>query len=363
MLDNSDKETRWMSYSGAIREGIDQAMEENSSLIVIGEGVPDPKSIFMTTAGLRDKYGDKRVYDMPLAENGMTGICIGAALDGIRVLLVHQRIDFSLLSLDQVINNAAKWYYMFNGQVSVPIVIRLIVGRGWGQGPQHSQSLQALYAQIPGLKVVMPATPTDAKGMLIAALKDDNPVIFIEHRWLHHIEDYVPEKFYSTSLDKAHVLREGNDSTVVGISLMVIELLKVANALSEIGIEIEVVDLRSVRPIDIDTIIESVSKTNNLIIADTASKTGGISGEIISQVVETNLDILKKSPLRISSPDHPVPTSHFMADEYYHDPDQIAEQIMDYLGYQDESGRKLVCEKLAITGPKDVPNRDFHGPF
>jgi pyruvate dehydrogenase E1 component beta subunit len=356
-----DKNLRKLTYSEAIREGIDQAMKDNPNLIVIGEGVPDPKSIFLTTEGLQDKYGSNRVFDMPLSENGMTGVCIGAALNGTSVLMIHQRIDFAMLAMDQIINNAAKWHYMFNGQSSVPIVIRVIVGRGWGQGPQHSQNLQALFAHIPGLKVVTPATAKDAKGMMIAALQDKNPVIFIEHRWLHHIEDAVPEKKYLSKLDKAQILRNGSDITIVANSLMTIESMKAAEALSKIGVDVEIVDLRSIKPIDLDTILKSVSKTKNLVVVDSAWKTGGISGEIISLVVESSFDQLEQAPLRITSPDHVVPTSHYLADEYYNDAKQISQHVLEFLGKQDCVD--IVNRQFKVHGSVDVPNREFHGPF
>ena len=361
MHKSNNKDLRKLTFSEAIREGIDQVMADDSDLIVIGEGVPDPKSIFMTTDGLIEKYGDKRVFDMPLSENGMTGVCIGAALNGTSVLMIHQRIDFAMLAMDQIINNAAKWHYMFNGQSSVPIVIRVIVGRGWGQGPQHSQNLQALFAHIPGLKVVTPATAKDAKGMMIAALQDKNPVIFIEHRWLHHIEDAVPEKMYLSELDKAQILRNGSDVTIVANSLMTIESMKAAEVLSEVGVDVEIVDLRSIKPIDLDTILKSVSKTKNLVVVDSSWKTGGISGEIISLVVESSYDLLERAPLRITSPDHVVPTSHYLADEYYQDAKQIANQVLEFLNQQD--GVDVINSKLKINGPADVPNREFHGPF
>jgi acetoin:2,6-dichlorophenolindophenol oxidoreductase subunit beta len=361
MHKSHNKDLRKLTFSEAIREGIDQSMADDPNLIVIGEGVPDPKSIFMTTSGLIEKYGDKRVFDMPLSENGMTGVCIGAALNGTHVLMIHQRIDFAMLAMDQIINNAAKWHYMFNGQSSVPIVIRVIVGRGWGQGPQHSQNLQAIFAHIPGLKVVTPATAKDAKGMMIAALKDKNPVIFIEHRWLHHIEDAVPEEMYPSDLDKAQIIRSGSDVTIVANSLMTIETMKAAKVLSEVGIDVEIVDLRSIKPIDLDTIIKSVSKTKNLIVVDSAWKTGGISGEIISLVIESSFDLLDKAPLRITSPDHFVPTSHYLADGYYQDAKQIAKQVLDFFDQQD--GIDIINKKFKIDGPVDVPNREFHGPF
>jgi acetoin:2,6-dichlorophenolindophenol oxidoreductase subunit beta len=355
------KTLRNLTFSEAICEGIDQAMDSDNNLIVIGEGVPDPKSIFETTKGLQEKFGKDRVFDMPLSENGMTGICIGAALNNTPVLMIHQRIDFALLAMDQIVNNAAKWHYMFNGQSSVPIVIRVIVGRGWGQGPQHSQNLQALFAHIPGLKVVAPATAKDAKGMIIAALKDKNPVIFIEHRWLHHIKDSVPKEMYHSELDKAQILRYGADVTIVANSLMTIESIKAAEVLSEIGVNVEVVDLRSIKPIDLDIILKSVSKTKNLIVVDSAWKTGGISAEIIALVVESSFDLLERAPLRVTSPDHVVPTSHYLADEYYQDAKQICNKILEFLGRSDS--KNLIHDKLEIKGPKDVPNKEFHGPF
>ena len=361
MRDSHNKNIRKLTFSDAIREGIDQAMKDDPNLIVIGEGVPDPKSIFETTKGLQEKFGKNRVFDMPLSENGMTGICIGAALNGTPVLMIHQRIDFALLAMDQIINNAAKWHYMFNGQSSVPIVIRVIVGRGWGQGPQHSQNLQALFAHIPGLKVVTPATAKDAKGMMVAALRDKNPVIFIEHRWLHHIEDSVPKEMYISSLEKAQVLREGVDITIVANSLMTIESMKAAEALASIGVNVEIIDLRSIKPIDLDTILKSVSKTKNLVVIDSAWKTGGVSAEIVALVLESSFDLLERAPLRIASPDHVVPTSHYLADEYYQDAKQIYNKILDFLGRPND--KKLTHNELEIKGPMDVPNRDFHGPF
>jgi len=361
MRDSHNKNIRKLTFSEAIREGIDQVMKDDSNLIVIGEGVPDPKSIFETTKGLQEKFGKNRVFDMPLSENGMTGICIGAALNGTPVLMIHQRIDFALLAMDQIINNAAKWHYMFNGQSSVPIVIRVIVGRGWGQGPQHSQNLQALFAHIPGLKVVTPATAKDAKGMIIAALKDKNPVIFIEHRWLHHIEDAVPEETYPSKLDRAQILRYGLDVTIVANSLMTIETMKAAKKLSEVGIDVEIVDLRSIKPIDLDTILKSVSKTKNLVVVDSAWKTGGVSAEIIALVLESSFDLLERAPLRITSPDHVVPTSHYLADEYYQDAKQISLHVLEYFDQQDSMD--MVNKIFKTNDPKDVPNREFHGPF
>lgn len=354
-----------ITFAAAIREGLDQAMEKDARVIVIGEGVPDPKAIFDTTAGLRAKYGERRVFDMPLAENGMTGICIGAALSGLRPVMVHQRVDFALLAMDQLINNAAKWHYMFDGKASVPLVVRMIVGRGWGQGPQHSQSLQAMFAQAPGLRVVMPTTASDAKGMLISAIEDNNPVLFIEHRWLHQIKDSVPEGYYRVPLDRAKVLHEGDAVTVAAFSYMAVEALIAAKALkSAMGIGIEVLDMRSVRPLDVASVLKSVRKTGRLIVADTAFRTGSIAGELISQVAEQAFAVLKTHPVRIASPDHPAPTSHFMAKHYYPGPQTIADAVLDMTGTgRDTSSYREMCALMLRDGPHDTPNRGFTGPF
>lgn len=360
-----DIEKRDITFAQAVREGIDQAMEQDARVIVIGEGVPDPKAIFNTTAKLRDKYGARRVFDMPLSENGITGVCIGAALSGMRPVMVHQRIDFALLAMDQLVNNAAKWHYMFDGKASVPIVVRLIVGRGWGQGPQHSQSLQGMFAQVPGLKVAMPTTAHDAKGILISAIEDDNPVLFIEHRWLHQIKDNVPEEYYRVPLGQAKVLHEGDVVTVAAFSYMAVESLIAAKALmSTMGIAIDVLDMRTVRPLDVVRVLNSVRKTGRLIVADTAFRTGSIAGELISQVVEKAFDALKTHPVRIASPDHPVPSSHFMAEQYYPSAQTIADKVLDMVKADKTSSRyRDLCVLMVRNGPHDTPNLGFTGPF
>jgi len=254
---------------------------------------------------------------------------------------------------------------MFNGKSNVPLVIRMIIGRGWGQGPQHSQSLQALFSLIPGLKVVMPTTPHDAKGMMIAAIKDNNPVIFIEHRWLHSIVDKVPEPMYLLSLDKAQIICQGNDITLAAFSYITVEALIAVRALRSImGISVELIDMRSVRPLDSQTVINSVKKTGRLIVADTASKTGSISAELISQVVEGAFESLKTSPIRVCSPDFPVPTASSMTKEYYPTPATIADFVLMQLGKErfTSSYQELM---LSITRKNmhDIPNQEFKGPF
>jgi len=356
---------RQLTFVEAIRESLDQAMEQDSRVIVIGEGVPDPKAIFNTTAGLREKYGPRRVFDMPLAENGLTGACIGAAMSGIRPVMIHQRIDFALLAMDQLINNAAKWHYMFDGKASVPMVVRMIVGRGWGQGPQHSQSLQAMFAQVPGIKVIMPTTAYDAKGMMVSAIEDNNPVLFIEHRWLHHVKDSVPDTYYRVPIGKARLIHEGSDVTVAAFSYMVFEALIAAKSMfAEMGVGLDVIDMRTVRPLDVESVLASVQKTGRLIVADTAFRTGSIAGELISQVVEKAFSALKAPPVRIASPDFPTPTSPFMAEHYYPSPQTIADAALDLLGNSKESDSyRRMSATFVRSGPHDAPNREFSGPF
>ncbi|MBI3267039.1 MAG: alpha-ketoacid dehydrogenase subunit beta, partial [Chlamydiae bacterium] len=277
---------RELKFFEAIHEAFDLCLAKDPHVYIMGLGVPDPKGIFGTTLGLQEKYGSDRIMDMPTAENGITGVALGSALVGMRPILTHQRIDFAILAMEQMVNQAAKWHYMFGGRASVPLVVRLIVGRGWGQGPQHSQSLQSWFAHIPGLKVVMPVTPYDAKGLLISSIEDNNPVIFIEHRWLHNISGPVPEEMYRVPLGKAKVAREGKDVTVVAISYMVLEALRAAEVLAEEGIQLEVVDVRTLYPLDETLILHSVRKTGRLIVADTSWKSFGASAEIIALVAE-----------------------------------------------------------------------------
>jgi pyruvate/2-oxoglutarate/acetoin dehydrogenase E1 component len=356
---------RKLSYISAIREALDQAMELDDSVIIIGEGVPDPKAIFKSTSGLYEKYGCSRVFDMPLAENGLTGVCIGAALSGMRPIMVHQRIDFALLSMDQIVNNAAKWRYMFNGKSCVPLVIRMIVGRGWGQGPQHSQSLQSLFAAIPGLKVVMPTTAYDAKGMLIAAIRDNNPVIFIEHRWLHHIEDEVPEHIYEVPLGKANIVHQGGDVTIAAFSYMTFEALKAARCLfSFMGIGVELIDMRSVRPLDVNLVKKSLEKTGRLIVVDTAHKTGSIAGELITNIAEEAFHLLRAAPVRICTPDFPTPTASSMTLDYYPTSLVVAKAVIEVLGKANNSDSvRKVMRSLELKDWHDVPSHEFNGPF
>ena len=351
---------REITYAQAILEATDQCMGKDSSVYIMGLGVPDPKGVFGTTLGLQEKYGDRRVMDMPVSENAMTGVAIGSAIRGMRPILTHQRIDFMLLSLDQIINNAAKWHYMFDGKMRVPMVIRLIVGRGWGQGPQHSQSLQALFAHIPGLKVVMPSTPNDAKGLLISSIEDDNPVIFLEHRWLHHVFGEVPEEIYRVPLGKANILKQGKDVTIVATSHMALESFRAARFLEAKGVEVEVVDLRTIKPLDEQTILNSVRKTGKLVVVDGGWKFLGLPAEIITMVIEKAFNHLKAPPCRVAFPDIPTPTSRVLSSEFYPGVINVVNAVNGILGMPDVGEVELGLSQDIL---KDIPDKSFTGPF
>ncbi len=353
--------TRHLKFFQAIHEATDLAMEKDPRVYLMGLGVPDPKGIFGTTLGLQQKYGPGRVMDMPTAENGMTGVAIGSAMVGMRPLMVFQRVDFALLAMDQIVNTAAKWHYMYGGRENIPMVMRLIIGRGWGQGAQHAQSLQAWFAHVPGLKVIMPATPHDAKGLLLASIEDNNPVIFLEHRWLHNTFGPVPEGYYTVPIGKARVAREGKDVTIAATSQMFVEALHAAQILSEQAqIEAEVVDIRTLRPLDSETILRSVAKTGRLIVADTGWKTGGFAGEVIAVAAEKAWDVLKSPPRRVASEDCPVPTSQALSIHCYSRTMDIVYQVCEMVGSDKESIR-VPEEILAV--PADIPDASFAGPF
>jgi len=350
---------RELNYANAIKEATDFCLEVDQSVLVIGLGVPDPKGIFGTTIGLQDKYGVDRVMDMPLAENGMTGVVIGASLNGYRPILTHQRVEFALLSIEQIVDQAAKWFYMNAGQQNVPIVIRLIIGRGWGQGAQHSQSLESWFAHIPGLKVVMPSNAYDAKGLLISSVEDNNPVIFIEHRWLHNTIDYVPTGGYKVPIGKAKVAREGKDVTIIAHSYMVLESIRCAEVLSNQGISVEVVDLRSIRPLDTETILGSVSKTLRVVVADNGWVKFGVSAEIISVITENIFDKLLSAPVRIGMNDSPSPSTRALANNFYPRAENIAKIISKMMGI-DIDMSDLTPKSDALL---DIPDPSFKGPF
>ncbi len=355
---------RELKFNQAILEGTSQLLESDPSVYIMGLGVPDPKGTFGTTSGLQEKFGPERVMDMPTSENAMTGVAIGTAIRGMRPILTHQRVDFFLLALDQLINNAAKWHYMFGDQLTAPIVIRLVMGRGWGQGPQHSQSLQSLFGHIPGLKVVMPSTPHDAKGLLISAVKDNNPVVFLEHRWLHNTHGIVPEEMYEVPIGKARVIQEGTDVTIAACSHMTLEARRAVELLHEEGISAELIDIRSVKPLDKETIIKSVRKTGRLIVADPDWKTCGFASEVIASISEEAFNDLKSPPMRVTYPDRHSPTSWALSNHYYPSSRVIAMEAFKIMRLPSKA-QMLLQELLEFRseGPLDVPDTSFTGPF
>lgn len=348
-----------MTYGEAIRDALGIALALDSRVIVYGLGATDPKGIFGTTLGLQQKYGSARVFDMPTSENAMTGVGVGAALGGLRPVLMHQRLDFALLSLDQIVNNAAKWRFMFGGKRGVPLTIRMIIGRGWGQGPTHSQSLQAWFAHIPGLKVVMPALPEDAKGLLLASIFDEDPVIFLEHRWLHNLKGEVPSGNHRVRIGSARTMRSGSDVTIVAMSLMSVEALHAVDHLAGQGVSCDLIDLRTVRPIDWTTIETSVRRTGRLLALDTGYETGGIAGEIVAHVAETCWSSLKAAPRRLAMPDVPEGTSPALTEHYHVRAEHVAAAAGDLIGRQVEVSSLIAARRY----PHDVPGDWFQGPF
>lgn len=308
---------RKIKYSKAIDETLKQMMEKDERIIVMGQGVDNPWFVGMSMVGLVKKFGSKRVIDPPVAENGVTGIAIGAALAGIRPVVLHPRMDFMLLAMDQIVNHAAKWHYMFGSKVKVPITIRGIINRGKEQASQHSQSLQAMFMHAPGIKVVMPSTPYDAKGLLVASIEDDNPVLYIDDRWLYNHVGEVPKKLYSIPIGEGAVRRKGKDVTVVATSYMAFEASKAADSLGDEGIDVEVVDLRSLKPLDENLLFESVKKTGRLVIADATWKTCGVAAEISALVASGAFEHLKAPIMRVSLPDTPAPSSTTLEKAYY----------------------------------------------
>jgi pyruvate dehydrogenase E1 component beta subunit len=349
---------RQLKFAEAVNEAIDICMARDPRVFVLGLGTSDPVGVFGTTKGLAQRHGAARVVDMPVAENGMTGVALGAALAGLRPIMTHLRFEFAMLAIDPLVNQAAKWHYMFGGQAIAPMVVRLIVGRGWGQGPQHSQSLHAWFAHVPGLKVVMPATPSDAKGMLIASIEDDAPVVFVEHRWLHGIHGHVPEGYFTTPLTPK-LFRRGRDVTIASLSYMTLEAARAAARLTAQGIEAEIIDMRSINPFEADLVVESVARTGRLIVCDHATRTGGFAAEVVTRVTEAAHGALKAAPIRITLPDGPTPTTRALSNYYYPSALHIEAAAMRVLG-------RPSFDPIAGIGPADlldVPDGSFKGPF
>lgn len=319
--------SRILTYAQALNETLTQLLETDENVILIGQGVISPWYVGTTTAGLIDKFGDQRVIDTPVSENAITGVAAGAAMVGMRPILEHPRMDFMHLAMDQIANQAANWYLMFGYQLNLPMTIWGIINRGGEQAAQHSQALQAIYAHIPGLKVVMPSTPRDVKGLLVSSVYDDNPVLFIDDRWLYQVKGAVPEELFFEPVGKGVVRKEGKDLTVVATSYMVHEALKAASELYNENVDIEVIDLRCLKPIDERLLFESVAKTGRIVIADGGWRTCGVAAEISALIAENAFHSLKAPVFRVTLPDSPAPASSVLENDYYPDSNDIIEAI------------------------------------
>jgi pyruvate dehydrogenase E1 component beta subunit len=302
---------RTITYRDALREAIREEMLRDERIFILGEDIAGYGGTYAVSKGLFEEFGEKRVRDTPLAEEAITGAAIGAALGGLRPILELMTINFSLLASDLLVNSAAKFHYMFGGQPQIPLVVRMPGGGGAQRGAQHSQMLESWYAHIPGLKVVMPATPYDAKGMLKSAVRDPNPVLFIEHELLYNVKGEVPDDGveYTVPLDRGEVKREGQHVTIITFSRMLHVTLQAAEELAEEGIQAEVIDLRSIRPIDIDLILDSVKKTNRVVIAEEGWKYFGTGQGLAALIYEFAFDYMDAPIQHVNSADVPMPYS------------------------------------------------------
>ena len=318
---------RKISYAQAINEAIYQAMERDNRVFLIGQGVKSPWYVGNTTRGLLEKFGPERIIDTPVSENGITGVAVGAAIAGMKPIVVHPRMDFMLYAADPIINEAANWHYMFGGKLSVPMVIWAIINRGGEQAAQHSQALQAIFAHIPGLKVVMPSNPYDAKGLLISALKDENPVLYIDDRWLYKLKGDVPEEIYTVPIGKGQIIKKGKEVTIVANSYIVWEATQAVKGLVKEGVDTELIDLRSLNPLDTELLFASVKKTGRLVVVDGGWKTCGVAAEVSALICENIFKYLKAPIIHITLPDTPAPASFALEQLYYPRAKDISEVV------------------------------------
>jgi pyruvate/2-oxoglutarate/acetoin dehydrogenase E1 component len=300
---------RELTYRQALNEALHEEMARDPSVCVLGEDVGSYGGPFQVTRGLYDRFGEKRVRDTPISEEGFVGIAVGAAMTGLRPVVEILYIDFSTLAMDQIVNQAAKAHYMFGGKARVPLVIRTQGGGGRGNAAQHSQSLEMWYVHVPGLIVVQPSTPYDAKGLLKTAIRDDNPVVFIEHKLLYNTTGPVPEEEYLVPLGAAACRRSGSDVTIVATSRMVLFALDAAEALARQGIEAEVIDPRTLKPLDVQAIVRSVQKTGRLVVVNEGHRTGGFTAEVAARVQREAFDWLDAPIVQVATEDVPLPYS------------------------------------------------------
>ena len=346
---------RSLEFGSAIREALDQAMEKDEKVVIFGLDVDDPKRILGTTKELVEKYGSERVFGTPLSEDAMTGVAIGMAMAGLRPVHVHIRMDFLMLAMNQLVNIASKVHYMTGGQLFVPLVVRSIIGKSWGQGAQHSQALYSMLMHVPGLKVIAPTTPYDAKGGLLTSIADNNPVIFVEHRLLYYQKNIVPEGYYTIEQGKARITHTGNQVTLVAISYMQIECLKAQFYLEEKGISVEVIDPIWLEPLDILTISNSARKTGRLCVVDNGWLSCGTGSEIIARVLENLQNDYQLKVHRIGFAPVTCPPSPPLENSFYPNAQSIASQILNFV-----EGRNY---NWFPEENKDISEIEFRGPF
>ncbi|HRY28825.1 MAG TPA: pyruvate dehydrogenase complex E1 component subunit beta [Elusimicrobiota bacterium] len=323
---------RIIKFGEALREAMFLAMEQDPAVFVMGIGVDDHKAVFGSTRGLVQKFGKARVFDIPISENALTGVAVGAALGGLKPVFIHIRCDFLYLAMDQLFNIAAKWRYMFGGQMNVPMVIRCVIGRSWGQGAQHSQNLTSFFMHVPGIKVAMPTTANEAQGLLLAAIEDPNPVVLIEHRLLYDIPGHVPERLGPIPFGRAEIRRTGKDVTLVASSYMAVEALKAAEFLESQGIDVEIVDPVSLVPLDRETIVNSVKKTGKLLVVDSGWSTCGVGAEIAALAAEKAFASLTGPVRRLGQEQTTCPVSKPLEKIFYPDAAKIAREVFDMMG-------------------------------
>src|SRR5436190_6190891 len=321
------KEGRVDSYAQAINEALSLALENVPNVFVHGQGVADPTAMFGTTRGLPARFGRTRVFDTPLSEEAMMGVSAGAAMNGMRPVFMHNRPDFVLLAFNQLVTHASKFHFMDNGQTTVPMVVWAAIGRGWGSGAQHSQAIHGMLLGVPGLKIVMPSTPYDAKGLLLSAILDNNPVCVFEHRWLMKKDGVVPEGFYRVPNGKGIYRRRRSDVTIVGASHAIELGMQAAKLLADEGIEADVIDLRTVKPLDETLVLESLHRTGRLVVVDTAWMTGGLCAEVGCLAAEKGYADLKAPVVRVGLPDVPTPAGYTLEQFYYPDAVRVVDAV------------------------------------
>lgn len=349
-------EGRLLRYVDALAEACAQEMDRDPDVFIFGLDVDDHKAIQGSTRGLLERFGPERVFTTPLSEDAMTGVAIGAAMAGMRPIHVHIRMDFMLLCMNQLINVAAKAHAMYGGTLKAPLVVRSMIGKSWGQGAQHSQALHAMFMHVPGLKVVAPSNAHDAKGCMIAAIRDDNPVIFMEHRLLYPTEAHVPEAAYAVTPGRARIAAEGSDVTIVAISNMVQEALRARELLADVGISAEVIDPVWLAPLDIDTIAASAQKTRRLLAADNGWTVCGAGAEIIAQTVERLGPDAGLAVKRIGFAPTTCPPSPPLEAAFYPHPGSIARDVHRWLrpdapAWEPDPERCRLAHQVQFRGP------------